>query len=78
MGRRVSPHVAEGYTRESLTAFAERSLANLGVEALDLVQLHCPPTQVYYMPEVFGVLDDLVREGRCATTESASRKWRRA
>ncbi|WP_212756620.1 aldo/keto reductase [Usitatibacter rugosus] len=64
MGRRLSPHAAEGFTRESLTAFAERSLVNLGFEALDLVQLHCPPTQVYYMPEVFGVLDDLVRAGK--------------
>jgi aryl-alcohol dehydrogenase-like predicted oxidoreductase len=64
MGRRLSPHVAEAYDRANLTAFAERSLANLGMEALDLVQLHCPPTQVYYMPEVFGVLDDLVRAGK--------------
>src|SRR5450830_1857696 len=43
-GRRLSPHVAEGYTRENLTAFVERSLKNLDIEALDLVQLHCPPT----------------------------------
>ncbi|TNC62473.1 aldo/keto reductase [Rubellimicrobium roseum] len=63
-GRRLSPHVAEGYTRENLEAFIDRSLQNLGVEALDLVQLHCPPTPVYYMPEVFGALDDLVREGK--------------
>src|SRR6187455_1909547 len=55
MGRRLAPHVAEGYDRANLTAFAERSLVNLGLEALDLVQLHCPPTQVYYMPQVFGV-----------------------
>jgi aryl-alcohol dehydrogenase-like predicted oxidoreductase len=63
-GRRLNPHVAEGYNRENLTAFIERSLKNLNVEALDLVQLHCPPTQVYYMPEVFGVLDDLVQAGK--------------
>jgi aryl-alcohol dehydrogenase-like predicted oxidoreductase len=63
-GRRLSPHVAEGYNRENLTAFVERSLRNLGTEALDLLQLHCPPTPVYYMPEVFGVLDDLVRAGK--------------
>ncbi len=63
-GRRLDPHVAEGYNRKNLTAFVERSLQNLDVEALDLVQLHCPPTQVYYNPEVFGVLDDLVQAGK--------------
>ncbi len=63
-GRRLSPHVAEGYDRANLTAFIERSLRNLGTEALDLLQLHCPPTSVYYLPEVFGVLDDLVRAGK--------------
>ena len=63
-GRRLDPHVAEGYTKENLTAFVERSLENLGVETLDLVQLHCPPTPVYYMPEVFGALDDLVGQGK--------------
>jgi aryl-alcohol dehydrogenase-like predicted oxidoreductase len=63
-GRRLDPHVAEGYNRENLAAFVERSLRNLGVEALDLVQLHCPPTRVYYMPEVFGVLDDLTAAGK--------------
>ena len=55
---------ATGYNRENLTAFIERSLRNLGVECLDLVQLHCPPTEVYYRPEVFGVLDDLVAQGK--------------
>ncbi|MFW6294037.1 MAG: aldo/keto reductase, partial [Spirochaetota bacterium] len=63
-GRRLSPHVADGYNRENLTAFIDRSLKNLGVDALDLVQLHCPPTGVYYRPEVFGVLDDLVAAGK--------------
>jgi aryl-alcohol dehydrogenase-like predicted oxidoreductase len=63
-GRRLNPHVAAGFTRENLHAFIERSLVNLGVEALDLVQLHCPPTQVYYMPEVFAILDDLVKAGK--------------
>jgi len=42
----------------------ERSLKNLDVEAIDLLQLHCPPTDVYYMPEVFGILDDLAKEGK--------------
>ncbi len=63
-GRRLSPHTADGYNRENLTAFVERSLKNLEVEALDLVQLHCPPTEVYYRPEVFGVLDDFVTAGK--------------
>ena len=63
-GRRLSPHTADGYNRANLTAFVERSLKNLETEALDLVQLHCPPTEVYYRPEVFGVLDDLVQAGK--------------
>jgi aryl-alcohol dehydrogenase-like predicted oxidoreductase len=63
-GRRLNPHNAQGYNRANLTAFVERSLKNLQTEALDLLQLHCPPTQVYYMPEVFGVLDDLVKAGK--------------
>ena len=63
-GRRLSPHVAEGYNRANLRAFVERSLVNLDVEALDLLQLHCPPTNVYYMPEVFGELDALQQEGK--------------
>ena len=63
-GRRLNPHIAAGYNRENLTAFIERSLKNLDVEILDLVQLHCPPTQVFYMPEVFGILDDLTQAGK--------------
>jgi aryl-alcohol dehydrogenase-like predicted oxidoreductase len=63
-GRRLNPHTAEGYNRQNLTAFIERSLTNLEVEALDLLQLHCPPTQVYYMPEVFAELDNLVLAGK--------------
>ena len=63
-GRRLNPHVAEGYNRTNLRAFVERSLVNLNTEALDLLQLHCPPTQVYYMPEVFGVLGELQQEGK--------------
>ncbi|MHB1120535.1 MAG: aldo/keto reductase [Bellilinea sp.] len=63
-GRRLDPHTAAGYNRENLTAFVERSLKNLGSDALDLLQLHCPPTPVYYLPEVFGILDDLVQAGK--------------
>lgn len=63
-GRRLNPHVVAGYNYKNLAAFAERSLSNLGVEALDLLQLHCPPTETYYMPEVFDALDELVDEGK--------------
>lgn len=63
-GRRLDPHLAKGYNRENLTAFVERSLKNLDVEAIDLLQLHCPPSEVYYMPETFGVLDDMVQAGK--------------
>jgi aryl-alcohol dehydrogenase-like predicted oxidoreductase len=63
-GRALNPHVAAGYNRSNLTGFVERSLKNLQTEALDLLQLHCPPTEVYYTPEVFGILDDLVKAGK--------------
>jgi aryl-alcohol dehydrogenase-like predicted oxidoreductase len=63
-GRRLNPHTASGYNKENLTAFVERSLKYLDCEALELVQLHCPPTEVYYMPETFGALDDLVQAGK--------------
>lgn len=63
-GRRANPHGPAAYNRENLTQWIERSLTNLGVEALDLLQLHCPPTEVYYRPEVFGILDDLVKAGK--------------
>jgi aryl-alcohol dehydrogenase-like predicted oxidoreductase len=63
-GRRLSPHNADGYNRQNLTQFIEDSLRNLETDCLDLVQLHCPPVEVYYRPEVFGVLDDLTKEGK--------------
>jgi aryl-alcohol dehydrogenase-like predicted oxidoreductase len=63
-GRRASPHEPAAYTQASLTAYVERSLRNLEVDAIDLLQLHCPPTDVYYMPEVFDGLDRLVRGGK--------------
>jgi len=64
LGRRLSPHVAEGYNKQNMTAFVERSLTNLQTDCLDLVQLHCPPPAVYYQQEVFGHLDDLVAVGK--------------
>ncbi|HXL01639.1 MAG TPA: aldo/keto reductase [Candidatus Atribacteria bacterium] len=63
-GRRLSPHLASGYNRENLNAFVDRSLSNLGVETIDLLQLHCPPTEVYYNPEVFDILDEMVKTGK--------------
>lgn len=63
-GRRLSPHTADGYNLANLTAFVERSLRNLATDCLDLVQLHCPPTEVYYRPEVFDALDQLVAAGK--------------
>jgi aryl-alcohol dehydrogenase-like predicted oxidoreductase len=63
-GRRLNPHIASGYNRSNLSAFVDRSLKNLQTETLDLLQLHCPPTEVYYMPEVFGELDEMVKAGK--------------
>jgi len=64
VGRRSNPHDAKSYTPQNLTAHVERCARNLQVEALDLLQLHCPPTDVYYMPEVFGVLGELKQAGK--------------
>ena len=62
-GRRLDPHTTEGYTEANLRQFVDRSRENLGVDALDLLQLHCPPTDVYYRPSVFDALDSLRDEG---------------
>ena len=66
LGRRLSPHEPDGYNLENMEAFLDRSLANLGVERIDLVQLHCPPQQVFYQPETFDALDRLVEKGKLA------------
>jgi len=63
-GRRLQPHTADGYNAKNLARFVEDSLRNLACDSLDLVQLHCPPTEVYYRPEVFGALDDLAKAGK--------------
>jgi len=63
-GRRLNPHVATGYTIANIRSFVERSLQNLSTDTIDLLQLHCPPTDVYYYPELFGGLDDMVKEGK--------------
>jgi aryl-alcohol dehydrogenase-like predicted oxidoreductase len=63
-GRRLNPHTSEGYNHDNLVAFVERSLKNLQTDAIDLLQLHCPPTEVYYRPEVFEALDQIVAAGK--------------
>jgi aryl-alcohol dehydrogenase-like predicted oxidoreductase len=63
-GRRLDPHTADGYTYQNLAGFVERSLRNLETDCLDLVQLHCPPWDAYYRPEVFEALDRLTTEGK--------------
>jgi len=63
-GKRLAVQDVEGYTRENIAAWVERSLANLQVDALDLVQFHCPPTDLFYHPEIFGYMDDLVKAGK--------------
>ena len=63
-GRRLDPHTPEGYDYDNLSAFVERSLKNLGVEALDLLQLHCPPTEVYRQESTFEALDRLQVAGK--------------
>ncbi|MGD0744280.1 MAG: aldo/keto reductase [Verrucomicrobiota bacterium] len=63
-GRRLPKQTPEGYNRANLTAFIERSLRNLDTDALDLLQLHCPPTEAYYRPEMFAILDDFIKAGK--------------
>jgi len=63
-GRRLSPHTAPGYNPDNIEAFIDRSLKNLGVDTLDLLQLHCPPTDVYYHPELFDGLDAIKASGK--------------
>jgi len=62
MGRRVD-QLPENFVMTNFRAWTERSRRNLGVDTLDLVQLHCPPTPVYASDEVFDALDTLVEEG---------------
>jgi len=63
-GRRLNPHVNSGYTKDNLERFLDRSLKNLHADTIDLIQLHCPPTDVYYKPEVFKALDRFVTQGK--------------
>lgn len=63
-GRQINPHINEGYTPKALRSYVEASLKNMDLETIDLIQLHCPPTQVYYRPEIFEEFDKLKAEGK--------------
>lgn len=63
-GRQLNPHTNEAYQPEVLRKFVEDSLQRTGLDTLDLVQLHCPPTEVYYRPEIFGLFEQLKEEGK--------------
>ncbi|WP_340104506.1 aldo/keto reductase [Rhodohalobacter sp. 8-1] len=63
-GRQINPHISENYTPETLRVYVEDSLRRLDVDTIDLIQLHCPPTQVYYRPEIFGEFEKLKDEGK--------------
>jgi aryl-alcohol dehydrogenase-like predicted oxidoreductase len=63
-GRKLPKQVTEGYRRENLTRWIDDSLRNLSTDVIDLLQLHCPPTDLYYHPEVFAMLDDFVKAGK--------------
>ena len=75
-GRRLPAQTVAGYTRENLNSWIDRSLENLEVDRLDLVQLHCPPTDLYYHAEVFGYLDDLVKAGKITQLRGQRRAGR--
>lgn len=63
-GRQIQPHVSTGYTTQALRKYVEDSLQRLQIECIDLIQLHCPPTEVYYRPEIFALFDTLKQEGK--------------
>lgn len=63
-GRHINPHVNEGYQPKVLQKYVEDSLKRLQVDTIDLIQLHCPPTEVFYRPEIFELFDKLKQEGK--------------
>ncbi|CAH2404233.1 aldo/keto reductase [Mesorhizobium escarrei] len=63
-GKRLPTQTVEGFSQENLTDWIDRSLRYLEADTLDLVQLHCPLTDLYYHPEVFERLDRLVEQGK--------------
>jgi aryl-alcohol dehydrogenase-like predicted oxidoreductase len=64
VGRKLPKQTVEGYSADNLNGWIDQSLRDLDTDCLDLVQLHCPPTDAYYHPEVFGVMDDLMKMGK--------------
>lgn len=66
IGRRLNPHVTSGYNEKNIRQFVEEALQNLKLDRIDLMQLHCPPTEVFYHPETFELMDRLVEEGKIA------------
>ena len=63
-GRRLNPHNSEGYNPQNIESFIDRSLKNLGVECIDLLQLHCPPSDVCSKKETYEMMDDIVKKGK--------------
>ena len=63
-GRQIQPHVSKGYTPAALRGYVEESLKRIGTECIDLIQLHCPPAEVYYRPEIFGEFEKMKQEGK--------------
>ena len=76
-GRKLNPHINASYTPQTLRAFVEHSLKNMGLETIDLIQLHCPPTEVYYRPEIFAEFDKLIDEGKILKLGVSVEKSRR-
>ena len=63
-GRRLNPHNADGYNLKNIEGFIDRSLINLGVDIIDLVQLHCPPSEICGKPETYEMMDEIVKKGK--------------
>jgi aryl-alcohol dehydrogenase-like predicted oxidoreductase len=65
-GRRLNPHTPEGYNLKNIEKFIDRSLTNLGVDCIDLLQLHCPPSEICPKKETYEMMDELVKLGKIA------------
>jgi|TARA_B110000438_G_scaffold196265_1_gene187839 aryl-alcohol dehydrogenase-like predicted oxidoreductase len=65
-GRRLDPHIAEGYNLKNIETFIDRSLSNLGVDCIDLLQLHCPPSEICPRKETYEMMDEIVKKGKIA------------
>ena len=63
-GRRLNPHNADGYNLKNIESFIDRSLSNLGIDIIDLVQLHCPPSEICGKPETYEMMDEIVKKGK--------------